>query len=237
MAISSDVQHGANPANDKQRIPTYHDHDKAGYALPNDSAEHHRLDRQAGHLSAMMLGNVPHAPVQSGKSNRMLDVGCGTGAITNLIASFYPDAECIGLDLTPVPATRPHRANTQFFQGDFCSNPPSLWTPITGDSSLPKSPHLFDYIFSRLLIAGMTKWPEFITKLFSLLRPGGWAEVQDLDFHWYDENNTPISQDWKWLDKLVEVCEKKEMDLRCGSKVHGWVNDAGFADVQTFEYS
>lgn len=237
MTSSSD-QAATNSTGDRQRQPTYHQYENVQYALPNDSAEHHRLNRQAEHLSVMMHGKVLRAPVNVGGTDvRMLDVGCGTGVVTDLISSSYPEAECIGLDLSQVPESRLLRANTRFFQGDFSSDQPSLWTPTTGGSHLPQSSELFDYIFSRLLVCGMTDWPDFIKKDLSLLKPGGWAEVQDLNFVWYDENNNVISQNWKWHNKHEEICKQKGMDLHCGSKVKDWMNDAGFVDVQTFEYS
>lgn len=44
----------------------------------------------------------------------------------------------------------------------------------------------FDYVFSRLLICGMTDWKGFICDIVApLLKPGGWFEVQDLDYVWY----------------------------------------------------
>ncbi|PPJ50504.1 hypothetical protein CBER1_07718 [Cercospora berteroae] len=196
MAIaSSNDQEAINSRDDRQRQPTYHRYENAQYALPNDSAEHRRLDRQAERLSAMMHGKVLHASVNVGGNDvRMLDVGCGTGVVTDLISSSYPEAECIGLDLSQVPESRLLRANTRFFQGDFCSDKPSLWTPTTGGPHLPQSSELFDYIFSRLLVCGMTNWPESIKREFSLLKSGGWAEIRDLNFVWYDEHENIISQ-------------------------------------------
>ncbi|PIB00981.1 hypothetical protein CB0940_02126 [Cercospora beticola] len=235
---SSNDQEATNSIDDRQRQPTYHHYENAQYALPNDSAEHQRLDRQAEHLSAMMHGKILYAPVNvAGKDVRILDVGCGTGVVTDLISSSYPEAECIGLDLSQVPASRVLRANTRFFKGDFCSEQPSLWTPTTGGRHLSQSSELFDYIFLRLLVCGMINWPEFIKKEFSLLKSGGWAEIQDLNFVWYDGHENVISQNWKWHNKHEEICKQKGMDLKCGSKVKDWMNDAGFVDVQTFEYS
>lgn len=225
------------PTINEQRRPTYHQHKSAEYVLPNDSPEHQRLETQAIHLSAMMNHRVLHAPIQDAKDKRMLDIGCGTGIITDLISSTYPRASCIGLDLSPVPNIRPRRSNTHFFQGNFTSSQPSSWIPNTRAPPLPNDPELFDYIFSRLLILGMTDWPSFIKKEFSLLKPGGWAEVHDLEWHWYDAEDNVISHEWNWLQRLGEVCEReKGMDLHCGAKAKQWMQEAGFVDVQTFEY-
>ncbi|USW59137.1 Putative S-adenosyl-L-methionine-dependent methyltransferase [Septoria linicola] len=194
------------PIIDERRRPTYHQHKSAEYVLPNDSPEHQRLETQTIHLPAMMDNHVLHAPIKDGENKRMLDIGCGTGIITDLISSTYPSSECIGLDLSPVPTLRPRRPNTRFFQGNFTSSQPSTWLPTACGPSLSQGPELFDYIFSRLLILGMTDWPGFIKKELSLLKPGGWAEVHDLEWHWCDAEDNIISHEWNCARGRVCEC-------------------------------
>jgi hypothetical protein len=42
-----------------------------------------------------------------------------------------------------------------------------------------------DFVFNRRLICGITDWPLYMQKVLWLLRPGGWAEMQDLSYVWY----------------------------------------------------
>ena len=61
---------------------------------------------------------------------------------------------------------------------------------------MPQDERLFDYVFSRLLILGMSDWQNFIRKKYLLLKPGGWAEVHDLAWDWYDPDGSVVSDDW-----------------------------------------
>ena len=70
-------------------------------------AEHVRLEAQAVYLSAMM-DTTSSTPTEDSSGIRELDIGCGTGIITDQMAEAFPQAECIGLGLFKVPDRRPH---------------------------------------------------------------------------------------------------------------------------------
>ena len=150
-----------------------------------------------------------------------------------------PNAECIGLDLSRVPELRAHGSNVQFFQGNVTAQKPSEWLPNDSRTSkLPQDENLFDYVYSRLLILGMSDWPSFVQKEFSLLRPGGWAEIHDLSWDWCDATGNVVSDKWEWLRCLNADLEgpEKRLDVHCGAKAAGWMRKAGFVDVQVFPY-
>lgn len=185
-----------------------------------------------------MNHKILHAPVPEASAKRTLDIGCGTGIVTDLLSQIFPSAECIGLDLSPVPQIRPHNNNVRFFQGNVTNQKPTAWTPNKpSESSLPQDENLFDYLFSRLLILGMSDWPAFLRKEFSLLKPGGWVEVQDLAWDWISPSGEIVSDDWEWLRWLGNHLEReKGIDVRCGNKAEMWMREAGFVDVQVFPY-
>ena len=203
------------------------------YSLP----EHLRLEVQAVHLSAMMNDKVLHAPIKDHGGLRTLDIGCGTGIVTEMMSEAWPHAECIGLDLSKVPELRPHSNNIRYFQGNATTQKPTDWVPNDGRAKLPEDRETFDYVFSRLLILGMAHWPKYIKTEFNLLRPGGWVEVHDLDWDWFDRNDNIISKNWDWLSRLEEKLEgEKDLDFHCGSRAQKWMKDAGFTNIQVFEY-
>jgi SAM-dependent methyltransferase len=187
-------------------------------------------------LSKMMGNKVLHAPIDI-TATRVLDIGCGTGIVTHLISDTYPQATCIGLDLSETPRLRPQAANVQFFKGNATVQRPTQWTTARGKPTLPQDESLFDYVFSRLLILGMSDWQSFLKIEYSLLRPGGWAEVHDLAWDWYDADGTVVSNEWSWLRCIRQELEKgKGMDLDCGKKAKAWMVEAGFVDVQVYKY-
>lgn len=198
--------------------------------------EHARLEIQAMFLSKMMDNKVLHAPIDT-TATHVLDIGCGTGIVTDLMSDVYPQATCIGLDLSETPRLRPKAANVRFFKGNVTAQRPTQWTTNDGKPAMPQDEGLFDYVFSRLLILGMSDWQSFLKTEFSLLKPGGWAEVHDLAWDWYDADGAVVSDEWSWLRRLRRELESgKGMDLDCGKKAKAWMDDAGFVDVQVHKY-
>ncbi|KAF2482162.1 S-adenosyl-L-methionine-dependent methyltransferase [Neohortaea acidophila] len=184
-----------------------------------------------------MHHRVLHAPVKDGKDVRCLDVGCGTGVVTDTIATAFPQAQCYGLDLSPVPVLRARKSNVRFFQGNISTQRPSQWTADDGGVGFAQDREVFDYIFGRLLVCGMTDWPSYVQTQFDLLKPGGWAEVHDHDWTYFNDAGEVISNEWFWLQGLSSICEgKKGMDLRCGSKAAQWMEQAGFGDIRVARY-
>ncbi|KAF2740884.1 S-adenosyl-L-methionine-dependent methyltransferase [Polyplosphaeria fusca] len=219
---------------------SYHSVKGAQYTLPNDAAEHHRLETQAVHLSALMDDNIIHSPITR-PVRKVLDVGCGTGIVTDVLAKQYPTAKVFGLDLTPVPTIKGRQVspNITFVQGDILNLDESS---KDGGGLLPNGTAAvkeggFDLIYSRLLLAGMYNWPEYLRTAQSLLSPGtGWVEIHDLDWHWYDADNKIISNDWKWFTTLRQAAEERGLDYECGSRTAGWMKDAGLVDITVKVY-
>ncbi|KAK5133903.1 hypothetical protein LTR08_007132 [Meristemomyces frigidus] len=219
--------------------PTYHTDKESHYVLPNGSPEHVRLETQARHLSAIMNGRIIHSSIIKSNVKRILDVGCGTGIVTDYLAREFPQAQAIGLDLSAVPNLRDRPSNVRFLQGNIITEKPSAW--VSGGSAsrsgepLPDT-QAFDLIYSRLLICGLGDWPKFIRTESSLLNPGGWAEVHDLDWIWYDKAGAVISDAWPWWRRLRSAGESHGMDFSCGSRAQQWMKETGFEDVQVTTY-
>ncbi len=64
------------------------------YVIHSDE-ECERLELQA--RRANIKGHLRHLPVPP--NGRVLDVGCGSGSMSRLIASSFPQAEVVGVDL------------------------------------------------------------------------------------------------------------------------------------------
>jgi len=97
-------------------------------------------------------------------------VGTGTGVWAIEFADEYPSAIVVGTDLSPV---QPHHIppNCRF----YIENAEDDWTFDQAEGG-------FDYIHGRMLIVGIKNWKRFFEQSFLHLRPGGWVEMQDLNF-------------------------------------------------------
>lgn len=86
-----------------------------------------------------------------------------------------------------------------------------------------------------MLICGITDWPLYMQKALSLLRPGGWTEMQDLSYVWY-RNGRVCSDEWTWMRALREGAQRKGLDMDAGRNLKRRLKEAGFVDVETKEY-
>ena len=69
--------------------------------------------------------------------------------------------------------------------------------------------------------------------LNSNLEPGGWAEFQDFDLQYYSDDGSLKPEDplLFWISTLLDAARQLKRDPNPGSKLDGWVKDAGFQNV------
>lgn len=82
--------------------PRYHAYKEGKYFMPNYEAEQDRMDMQH-HTIFLALGRLSFCPIE--KTIRVLDLGCGTGIWATEFADLNPQAEIIGVDLSPIQSS------------------------------------------------------------------------------------------------------------------------------------
>lgn len=210
--------------------PTYHSHASAAYTLPNDAPEHDRLEAQCRAFDALLGGNLFQAPnvgTGQGSIHRAVDIGCGTGYSTVRLAAKEPTAQVIGVDLSPVPAIHPQPDNVQYVQGEV--------SELEGSDERLQAGS-FDYTYNRILLWGITDWSRFIKTHYSLLKPGGWAEIQEPEFVVRDANGTDVSDRMSWIKTLRTAMGSVGLVYDGGQRVEQWMRNTGFVDVQRKVY-
>jgi trans-aconitate 2-methyltransferase len=119
-----------------------------------------RFEDERTRPAAELLARVP---IEQPK--RVLDVGCGPGNSTGLLAARYPQAEIVGLDSSPemIAAARKRLPVLEF-----------VTTDIHGYT--PRTP--FDLIYGNAVFQWVRDHPEVLVRLFATCPPGGVLAVQ-----------------------------------------------------------
>jgi len=147
---------------------------------------------------------------------RILDLGCGTGSTTLILKQAFPNAEVIGLDLSPYMLVAAEDKAQK-------ANLPIQW--IHGNAEyVPFPDKSVDLVTASLLFHETP--PEatqaILREAFRLLRTGG--ELLILD------GNQPSLRHTTWLTQIFE--EPYIQDYAAGS-LDAWLGAAGFGDVRT----
>lgn len=150
------------------------------------------------------------------RPRRILDLGCGTGSTTLLLKRAFPQAEVIGVDLSPymlVVADDKAKAaglSIQFRQ----ANAEHTGFP---DAS-------FDLVTASLLFhetpSDVSR--SILQECFRLLTMGG--EVLILD-----GNQSTL----RWANWLTDIFEEPYIKEYAAGSVDAWMGEAGFGDVRT----
>ena len=135
--------------------------------VPTRWSEINSLDLR--HYLLRLLLHGDYAALISPSTQRVLDVGCGTGLWVCDMARQFPQAQMTGLDLDLSHLPAPWPANCQFVAGDV----------LVG---LPFADGSFDFVHQRCLADQLSipTWPMVARELARVTRPGGWLELVEL---------------------------------------------------------
>lgn len=98
---------------------------------------------------------------------KVLDVGCGPGNSTRVLADNFPEAGILGIDASPAMITA---AGT--------SHPDLAFKLCDASRDLPTLDRDFDIVFSNACLQWVPNHPKLLPELLGLLRPGGILAVQ-----------------------------------------------------------
>lgn len=192
------------------------------YPFTPSTEEHRRLEEQSAALNDILLGKVSRAPVD--KPKRIVDVGCGTGIQTVLLAGMYPDATVIGLDYSPVPDIHPKPDNVVYILGRL-------------EELIDKHPLMktgtFDLVYHRMLILAITDWSVYVARARSLLKPGGYIECQEgNNLSPCDGKGNDLMDSLKWPEVAARRSISRGLDIRIALNLPGILRSNGFEEVQ-----
>jgi ubiquinone/menaquinone biosynthesis C-methylase UbiE len=156
----------------------------------------------------------------------VLDVGCGTGAVTRILAEKVEPGRVVGLDLSEQRlsvareiAEEQALSNVEYVQADV--------------RDLDPRDHRFDLTYSRCLFQYLPgkSGLETLLAMKRLASPGGRVTVADIDGnHLY---RYPSDEEWeRILEQLLGEVEKIGFDAFVGRKLYSMFRKVGFEDIQ-----
>ncbi|MGO4524326.1 trans-aconitate 2-methyltransferase [Microvirga sp. 2MCAF35] len=159
-----------------------------------DARQYLKFEDERTRPSLDLLGRVPlEAPTNC------LDLGCGPGNSTELIARRYPAARIIGLDNSPdmLAKARTRLPNLDFEEADIAT-----W----------ETEERFDLIFANAVLQWLPGHPTLLERLVSFLKDGGCLAVQ-----MPNNLNEPshrlmaqVAEEGPWAQKLFSAAQARE---------------------------
>jgi ubiquinone/menaquinone biosynthesis C-methylase UbiE len=191
---------------------------KGGYLNPSAAVSHDPIAQYLlpPHETLVRQGLIDAVRV---KPRRIIDLGCGTGSTTLMLKQAFPEAEVVGLDLSPymlvVAGMKAQKAglNIQWLHSKAES-------VAFGDAS-------FDLVSASFLFH---ETPPAVSRAilresFRLLKVGGQVVILD------GSQKTLRQTAW-----LTDMLEDPYINSYVAGSLDAWAGAAGFAAVQTHEH-
>jgi SAM-dependent methyltransferase len=186
----------------------------ASYELPRDPEEINRQDFQHYMFRYMFRSNIL-SPVKNPLS--ILDVGSGTGLWAREVATQFPRANVVAVDIAPQPVYQGGRGpNYTFLQANVLER-------------LPFDANIFDYVHQRVLVLGIPsdKWMNDVQELKRVTSPNGWVEMCE---PCYGVGTPALETLFRWMGILSRF---RNIDVGIVSHLGDFLTQAGFRNVQS----
>ncbi|RPA82278.1 S-adenosyl-L-methionine-dependent methyltransferase [Ascobolus immersus RN42] len=191
--------------------------------LPNDEDEQERLDLLHHYHLLVLKGALFLAPVKDLAGKRILDLGTGTGIWAIDVADQYPEAQVLGVDISPIqPNFVPPNARFEI------DNIEDDWTYSSK----------FSLIHTRSLMGSVKDWPALIKRAFDHLEPGGWLDLHETHTTgaYSEDGTTKGTAIEEYNEALKEAGLKSGHRLDLAPQLEAFLKEAGFVDVKVDKF-
>lgn len=181
-------------------------------------AEQARLVEQAEYWrDALILPDLPYAA-----GERLLDVGCGAGAVLGVIARAHPRLRLAGIDREPrqIEAAARHVAALGVPAADL----------RVGDAArLPWPDGSFDHAYLMWFVEHVPRIEPILREIRRVLRPGGTITINETEYESY--HVWPPDHDWEYLEEAMFRHFAAHGQPHAGRRLGPLLVEAGFRDV------
>jgi SAM-dependent methyltransferase len=192
---------------------------KPPYVHGYKGRENARLQDQAAALTELLHHDTNYPP-----GSTVLEVGCGVGAQTLILARRSPNARFVSIDISAESIAQAKKrvdaaglTNVTFQQADIFS--------------LPYEADAFDHIFVCFVLEHLSRPREALAILKRLLRPGGTITVIEGDHgstFFYPDNFPAHSA----IGSLIKIQEQSGGNALIGRELYPLMVEVGFGDLR-----
>ena len=179
--------------------------------------EDHRL-RPAVDLLARIAQAAPHTVV---------DLGCGAGNVTRLLAQRWPDADIVGVDNSPEMLAKARAANADLPRVRFVTGDLATWAPETP----------VDVVYSNAALHWLPAHDALFARVIAMVAAGGTLAVQMPD-NFRAPSHTAIAdiaQSPRWRAQLGALV--RDAPVATAADYFRWLAPTAPAlDIWTTEY-
>lgn len=199
-----------------------HDSLESRYVHGYASSEQQRLIAQAEHWRDLIRDGTEFAD-----GDRLLDVGCGVGAVLGILGTAFPGLRLAGIDVEArqISASREHLDGLGL----------AADLRVADGRRLPFPDDAFDHVWMMWFLEHLTE-ADAVTALREARRvlvPGGTITVIEGDYSTlrFTPSSPPLEALWSAVRQAMRAFGQDD----AGTQLAGWLDDAGFADIDPGE--
>ncbi|MEO0645770.1 MAG: class I SAM-dependent methyltransferase [Cyanobacteria bacterium J06650_10] len=192
--------------------------------------EFERLFRQASSLIRIERQLWPESGILPGA--RILDVGCGSGIVTQELATYAYPGHVVGVDISQSLIEKGQQAYTRKNESRSASSTDNITLMQGNVYDLPFPENSFDVVHSRFIFQHLSNPIEALENIWRVLKPDGLICIIDVDKSWSGLSPEPATS--VALDKaIIEKQLAQGGDPWVGRKLSYYLSAVGFSKPKT----
>jgi SAM-dependent methyltransferase len=190
----------------------------AEYVHGYGTREQQRLVEQAEHWRHRLIADgTVLAP-----GARLLEVGCGVGAVLAVLGQEFPGVRLFGVDIEP--------AQLDFARGHLSRSGVEATLQEADALALPFEDASFDHVWMMWLLEHIRDAPAALREAKRVLVPGGAITAIEVDYSTCRVEPSTRAVE-ALLDAMVQGMAASGWS-DAGTRLPGWLHEAGFRDVE-----